>query len=86
MKRRTYSGPQPALTGGEDRPQPACAGRWFVYDVLHELTAGPVFRSAQREARQICGSCPLMAECLRANRGEPWAAAIVGRYTKEAAA
>ena len=78
MIRRTYHGAQPDRTGGEDRPAPACAGRTEPYDTLIDVTSGPVFHWAVAEARAICSTCDLFAECMTANRGERWAEAVLG--------
>lgn len=77
MIRRSYHGAQPDRTGGEDRPAPACAGNPEPYDTLIDVTSGPVFHWAVAEARAICSTCALFAECMTANRGEPWAAAVI---------
>ena len=74
----------PARTGGEERPEPACAGRWDIYDVLIDQARGEWTRGVIREARVICGSCPLQQACLTANRDEQWAQLILGIDTRNA--
>lgn len=69
--------PQPELTGGEEQPEPACTGRWFVYDVLIDTSGGPIWHEAVREARDICSRCQLWRTCLAENRGEEWAEAVI---------
>ena len=81
MIRRTYASPQPTLTRDRDEVAPACLGRPEPYDVLMDLTAGPTFHAARREALAMCARCPLVTECLSANRREPWARAIMGKTT-----
>ena len=75
--RRTYARPTPPRTNGAEAVAVPCAGRWFVYDVLVDQTSGAVFRAALTEARSICATCDLFAECMTANRGEPWAEAVI---------
>lgn len=61
----------------DDADQRPCAGQWFVYDALIDFRGGPAFRSAIRAAREMCGTCPAMAACLRENRDESWARAVI---------
>ena len=63
----------PAMVGGEDRPEPACAGRTYVYDTLIEYGATRTARGALEEAREICGGCPLATRCRDLNAEEEWA-------------
>ena len=58
--------------------QPACLGKPEPYDVLVDVISGPAHRAAVREARELCSTCPLFATCLRDNRDEMWAKAILG--------
>ena len=64
-------------------PAPACAGNPWPFDTLIDHAAGLTYRAALREARTICGGCPLRATCLLENREEPWAKAILGRTLGE---
>ena len=60
-------------------PAPACAGNPWPFDTLIDHAAGLTYRAALREARTICGGCPLRATCLPENvaAGEHWAAAVL---------
>ena len=66
-----------SLPPPRDTPTP-CMGRSDVYDRLIDHTGGWEHRYAVGEARKICGGCDVIASCLRDNRGEEWAQAIIG--------
>ena len=66
-----------SLPPPRDTPTP-CMGRSEVYDQLVDHTGGWEHRYAVGEARKICGGCDVIASCLRDNRGEEWAQAIIG--------
>lgn len=77
-RRYAHTRPTPRLSNAADVPETPCVGRWDVYDVLIDRTDGPAAKSAVRAARDICAACPIAATCLRDNREEPWAKAIIG--------
>lgn len=61
----------------EETDATPCEGKWYIYDALIDYRGGPIFRTAIREAREICGTCPIQLKCLRDNREETWARAII---------
>lgn len=90
--RRTYAFAQPALTRGEERPAPACAGRPEAFDYLIDYKGGDGHTFALHQARELCGvqhdgtirrdpaqRCPRVMDCLlRDNRDEDWTRVILG--------
>ena len=74
--RRTYSGAQPALTGGDDRPATPCVDHVPVYDALIDNPHSSTARFVIEKARGICATCPVWQRCLTDNAGEEWAQAV----------
>lgn len=76
-RRLPNSRPTPNLTRGDETPATPCVGRWDVYDALVDHKGGPILHHAVREARELCGACPIMADCFRENQGEDWVKTIL---------
>ena len=69
-----------ALTGGAGRPEPACLGRPWAFDMLTDYGANRTTQHALREAAALCASCPLRdAGCWAENWDEPWMLAMRGQ-------
>lgn len=70
---------RPTLTGGDDRPATPCEGRWWLFDTIIDAPGSALGLSAVKEARDLCGTCPISRQCLTVdNAGQEWAQLIVG--------
>lgn len=65
-----------------------CRNHPAPFDVLIDYSGGgPEFRVALHEARELCAACPIWAACLRENRDQEWAKAVItGRSTRQRSA
>ena len=51
----------PALTGGDERPRPACGDRYELIDLVY--ARGADGRYARERLFKLCGVCALRPEC-----------------------
>ena len=70
---------QPTLTNGDARPTTPCQGRWWLFDTIIDNPGSAIGLSAVKEARDLCGTCPISHQCLTVdNATQEWAQLIVG--------
>src|SRR5690348_14555019 len=83
MIRRTYSGPMPGMTWGDNRPTGLCSLDPYWFDQAAGDARAPDLPYAIRQAKAICADCPLTGidgPCLKENHE---AGGVVAGMTKQ---